>query len=76
MVPEAAEQQREEEPEENKKIGSEKQEPEKPDLDFEPLCLDCIHTPCLCILTKLEIKLKLLKNMGTPNLEEQRTNKE
>ena len=63
MVPEAAEQQSEEEPEENKMVGSEEQEPEKPDLDFEPLCLDCIHTPCLCILTKLELKLKLLKNM-------------
>merc|ERR1711942_453261 len=42
----------------------------------EPLCLDCIHTPCLCILTKLELKLKLLKNMGPPNLEEQRSSKE
>merc|ERR1711954_587152 len=56
--------------------GYEEQKPEKPNLDYEPLCLDCIHTPCLCILTKLELKLKLLKNMGPPNLEEQRSNKE
>ena len=58
-----SEQEPEEETEENKKVCYEDQEPEKPDLDFEPLCLD---TTCLCILTKLELKLKLLKTWS-PN---------
>ena len=27
------------------------------------MCLDCIHTPCLCLLTKLKMKIKYLENM-------------
>ena len=44
----------------------EAEDPELPDLDLneQQLCLNCVHTPCLCAYLKLELKLKLLKNEG------------
>ena len=35
---------------------------EKTDLGKEDFCLDCVLQPCICLLLKLELKIKAIKN--------------
>ena len=41
--------------------GSVEDDDEKPDLEgLEDFCIGCVHVPCLCLLLKTELKLKML----------------
>ena len=69
---------REEQPQEEKEVEKdlnrdmeplieekeEEEEIEKPDLGEEKkeICEDCVMVPCVCLLLKLELRLKMLKN--------------
>ena len=37
---------------------------------IEEFCLNCTMTPCICMLLKLELRLKLLRKTGAEETEE------